>query len=191
MVYLDIMAAPIKPHVEAKVVALFARGDTYEQIMATVEKEDDRILSRSGVQNIIRRNKAVINHVKNKTVQKQVADAEAIRDKANAALNAKMDETDRNTKLIAKMADQYLRGEITALEYRDLRRLLRAPTIPELVTVSKEMHAQTGTADAPASNVEELAAIRKALEEGDEVTLTHLMFKKNGAPADDSNINSP
>lgn len=172
--------APLTITEETKVIALLARGDSYSQIRRTFEAENGRTLNSHTIMDVRKRNAVTLQAIKDKTLAKQEADAEAIKTKANSIIKKQLDSADMAVEILAKAGEQYLNDEIGFKEYGEIIKHIKHASLPELVTVSKEMHAQSAGPPLGGSNPEDLAAIRTALESGDEVSLTKLMFKKNG-----------
>lgn len=176
---------------ETKIVALLARGDSYSDIARLFEAEEDRPLNVHTVSAVKRRNQATLDKIKTATLQKQVADAMQIKLKANNVISTQLDNLERNSLILQKAGVEYLAGDLSLKEYTEIAKRLKGASLPELVAVSKEMHAQTnGTPDAPINPAEQ-AALVSAMEAGDTVKLTQVLFKKGGDTQDDGISNPP
>lgn len=165
---------------EAKIIALVIRGDTIAQIQQALATPERPAVSHNTIAAVKLRNADTLTRLRQKVMNKEMADIAKIKNKANNIIDTKLNTMQQNEEVLAKAAQDYVDGIITVAEYKELKRMLKAPTMQELVVVSKEMHAQS--TDAPAAGVtpEDATAITQALEAGDEVKLTQLVFKKGG-----------
>lgn len=157
---------------EAKIVALLARGDTYDQIQAQME----RSVAKMTIGRVKKRNKGTLDMISAKAMQKAEADAASIKNKANTLISTRLDRADKFDKLIEKLESDYVDGNITYKEYREERRKLKDVTLPELVIVSKEMHHQTSAEPTPPANQQDIATLIAAIKSGDEVKLNQIIF---------------
>lgn len=164
---------------EARIIAMLVRGDSSTQIIAATTDQYGRVITKQTISNVRKRNKGTIAEIETRIHAYHEAETLKIRDRANTIIKQKLDHTDRAIQMLNLAGEQYLAGDITLAQYQQMQRECKTASLPELVTVSKEMHAQTTTTNTPASNPEDMAALRNALEAGDEVKLTQLVFKKS------------
>lgn len=165
---------------EAKIIAYVIRGDSTTQIQQQLAQEGRENVSPHTITAVKIRNADTLTRLRDITLKKEMADAAAIKHKANRVINTQLNNLERNAAILEKAGQEYVDGEITLAEYKELRRSLKAPTMQELVVVSKEMHAQSSAEPDAPINPEDASAITAALEAGDEVKLTQLVFKKGG-----------
>lgn len=167
---------------EARVVALLARGDTQKQIQDHMQEEMQRHVAFMTIGRVKKRNKGTLDMIAAKALQKAEADAASIKNKANSLISSRLDKADRFDKLIEKLETDYSEGTITYKEYVAERRKLKETTLPELVTVSKEMHHQTNAEPTPPASPQDISTLIAAIKSGDEVKLNQIIFNgdKNG-----------
>lgn len=158
---------------ETKIVALLARGDKHKDII----KQLDEPVTLVTIGKIKKRNMGNLQILAQKSLQKEEADALAIKNKANAHIKQRLDSDDTALKLLEKANQQYLNDDISMSEYAHLMKLIKTATIQELVSISKEMHAQSVTEEAPPSSAQDIAALVAAIKSGDEVQLNQIIFK--------------
>lgn len=190
MLYLGIMPSALTTIQEQKIVAFLARGDTHAEIMHYFNTEEKRTLNDMTIQRVAKRNADSLAEIKQRTLKKVEADAQSIKDKANSIIKKQLDAVDVAVEILALAGRQFLAEEITLHEYNAVIKSTKKASMTELVAVSREMHAQSGATPPGGSDPANLAAIRAALESGDEVSLTRLMFKKNGGGPVDGQLNS-
>lgn len=163
---------------EIRIVALLARGDTYIGIREQIAEEFGRHLSDMTIRKVKKRNKDNLKLIKERIVAKEAYRAENIRDKANNLINARLTQADHDVNVLQQAYDDYVNGNMDYKEYMALTRRYQMVSLPELVSVSKEMHQQNKDEEAetkaPAKDLDILA---KALQTGDEVVLNQIIFK--------------
>lgn len=168
---------------ETKIVALMARGDNYTEIQKELMDSLGKHVSKVTLSKVRARNKENLALIAQRVMEKEEADALAIKNKANNIIKKKLDSEDKTEAIITKAKADYLDGEITIKEYMEVVKFHRPTGLTELVGVSKEMHNQAGTVpDKPVSS-EDMAKLAAAIQSGDEVTLNQMVFKR-GQPSD-------
>lgn len=167
---------------EARIIGMFARGDRTAEIIAATTDEYGRSLSVQTVTSVRRRNANTLEDIRKRAQAAHEADSQKIRDKANGIIKKQLDQAETAQEVLTTASQQYIAGEITLGQYSSLIKSVKSASLAELVNVSKEMNAQTSSAVSPPGDPKDLAAIRAALESGDDVTLTQLVFKKNSNP---------
>jgi hypothetical protein len=164
---------------ETKIIALVARGDSYAEIKGIMQDQHGRNLTYGTLQSVKKRNKGNLDKIRDITLAKQNEDAQANNVQANRIIKKQLNNTEMAVDVLTKAGEQYLNDEIDEKEYTSLVKSIKVASLTELVSISKEMHTQAIKPTDNSSSPEDLAAIRKALEEGDEVTLNQIIFKKN------------
>lgn len=167
---------------ETKIVMLLARGDTYEQIQAQVD------VSAPTIGTVKKRNKENLELIKSKLTEQAAEDALGIKHKANKLISKRLDKADSAQQLLEKAQQDFLDDKISYKELADALRRFKEIGITELVTVSKEMHAQSNKADNPPSSPKDLQELAAAIASGDEVRITQATFNpkqaNNAQPTD-------
>jgi hypothetical protein len=174
---------PLSPEEETKIVALFARGETYENIRSIVKAETGRHVAIQTISNVKKRNKDNIALIKNKFLEREEENAAAIRTKANRVINRKLDNEERKLDALEKAREEYLAGKIDLDEYAELVKANKELSITEVTNVSKTMHEQAKTEEPPAVESKDTAALVEAMRSGDEVTIQQIIFNKGGTDA--------
>lgn len=178
------MSAPLTPVEETRIIAYLARGDTINEIIENFETEERDTLSRNTIIAVRERNVVFLGKLRDAVLKKEMADAQGIKNKANRIINTQLNTMEQQAEVIAKATQEYIDGDITLGELREFKKAMKPPTMQELVGVSKEMHAQSSNDPATITNPEEAAALTAALEAGDTLQLTQILFKKGGTTED-------
>lgn len=168
---------------ETYIVGCLARGDTYEMIKSQIVKEFDRTVTSDTIALVKKRNKKNFTMIKKATMETTRANTMAILAKANNRLEEKLDSDELQNALLIKAHQDYIEDKITLEEYMALAKSFKTATIPELVSISREMHAQSSDTPPAPQDPEELKRLREALESGNEVTLNQIIFNKGNADA--------
>lgn len=163
---------------ETRIVALIARGDRFPEIQEQFEASFDKPVSKQTISAVKKRNAENLAVINAKVLAKELADAGAVKVQANRIIKSNLDREEKSAELLSKLSQQYIDGEIDLDKYTEAVKHIKTASLTELVGVSREMHNQTKTEpDAPTSS-ENLEALRKAIADGDEVTLNQIIFKK-------------
>jgi superfamily II RNA helicase len=160
---------------ETKIVALLARGDTYQQIQAAFEGL--RKLNEKTIRKVKIRNKENLDLIKERQLQREEADALAIKQKANKLISRRLDQSDHDAEALVKANEDFAKGTINYKEWQTLVAKLKPTSLPELVSVSREMHNQSSTETPPQTPHKDLQALVAAIRSGDEVRLSEMVFK--------------
>lgn len=173
------MGSHLDTFTETQIVARLARGDKQLDIMAEMG------VAIATVTAVKKRNKENLAIIKQKTLEKQIENAEAIKQKSNAKLSKRLDRDDEAEKIISKAQSEYLNGDISLKEFSDIMRRVKELSVNELVTISKEMHHQTVETDKPPAAAGDLTDLIAAIKSGDEVSITKAVFngQRNNPPA--------
>jgi hypothetical protein len=162
---------------EMQILARIARGDTQLQISKDFNVSKDTITA------IKKRNPDTLALIKEQVLSHRVSMASRIIGKANMAIEKRIDDSEEFDDKVTELTKEYNDGELNQDEYEIKLRALNKLTVTELVSISKEMHAQTkkdpenpNADNNPADNQAYLVALAKALETGDEVVLERLIF---------------
>lgn len=172
----------VSPQDEMRILAMIVRGDQQKAIAAEFG------LTEGTITNIKKRNPETLAMLKEQFTSHRVSQAVSILDKANKAIEKKLDDSELYDDKIAEIRQEFVEGVITE-EERDARlRALQKLTVAELTSISREMHSQTkteGPDKAPPMNAVEAQAylidLAKGLEVGDEIALERLVFTKKEA----------
>lgn len=164
------MSAGIDIQTESKIVALMARGDSYKQIMEQVDVNINTLTK------IKKRNQDNLTLIKQKSLELEQSNAQAIKDKANKLLSNKLDAAMNNQALLLKAKQDWLDDVITFKEYEVLLRQHKDISVTELVTVSREMHSQSQDHNDDKAPQKDLKALTEAIKNGDTVQLNQMIF---------------
>lgn len=171
---------PVSTAEEVRVVALIARGDTYDQIQAELEQAGTHI-SKVTLGNIKKRNLDNLVMLKEKLAANEEEHALKIKQKANERISKRLDSDDKATQMYEDLHSKFMSGEITFQEYNDGVKALPKQffvSTGELVAVSKEMHQQSKGDAIPDNNPLDRNALAEAIRNGDEFQLNQLIFKR-------------
>lgn len=164
---------------EVKIVALIARGDTQEQISQQIAGG----VSKNALTAIKKRNKENLDLIKERLMQRAMDDAEGIKQKANKIISQKLDHADDADVILDKARQDWLDDKITWPEYDKILKRFKPLSVTELVSVSKEMHAQSTDNTKPPASEADLASLAAAIRSGDEIKITQAVFNaKPNAP---------
>lgn len=161
---------------ETKIVALLARGDTREAIIAQFP---ERSLDPRTVTNVKKRNKDNLAILKEAMLQKAQDDAMAIKHKANRKLSKKLDDDDKRLEALSVAHQDFIDGNLTSKEYSLILKSNRELSVTELVSVSKEMHNQSKEDEVAPTPAKDMAALVDAIKSGDEVKLNQIIFNSS------------
>lgn len=155
---------------ETKIVALLARGDSYNAI------HTETGVSLDTIGKVKKRNKENLDIITQKSLELEHSNAQAIKDKANKMLSKKLDADERNQDVLLQAKEDWLNNVIEFKQYEDILRRHKALSVSELVAVSKEMHAQASTGDSDKTPQADLTALTEAIRNGDTVQLNQMIF---------------
>lgn len=172
---------PLSIEEETYIVALLGRGDTRNQIVEQVKAKFGRQLSDGTLVAVRKRNKENLEIIKQRWLEKNEADAEAIKHKANKILSKRLDRDEKVNAVVEKARQDYLDKVIEFKEYLEIVRSHKENTISEIVSVSREMHNQVKeTPEDRSSGGSNTDALIEAIKNSDTVALNQLIFKGGG-----------
>ena len=179
------MKRTISPEVETKIVALIARGDTYTDIVKTIESEDAVTVSTSSISQIKSRNESALAHIKDKLQDHASSRINRLISKTHKSIEKKLDKAEQNEQELEKLSEQYLNGQITKEEYRVRSKHLVGISITELANVSDKLFRQSqATGDDsdklsanPAEAKQQLIQLLQVINVGDLDNLQKMIFE--------------
>lgn len=171
---------------ETKIVALIARGDTYEQIRQHLQREGVSI-SISGLQKVKQRNTDALSYINKKLIDHQATKTARILEKARDQIEKKLDAANGESGSLQELVDLRNSGEIDDQEFARLSFEVvskQSLSIKDLTTVSKEMFNQsqieagkpTSISDNPTQAKENLMKLLAAINSGDEKQIAEAIF---------------
>lgn len=170
--YISLMGSGLNIDTETRIVALLARGDTYEEIRQQIEGGVSDVAIRA----VKKRNKANLEIISQKMLIKATEDAGSIKQKANKIISHKLDNIDTNQLILDKARQDWLNDVIDYKTYEKILRKHHDASLGELVSVSKEMHSQSTAEDRPPADAKDMAALVAAIKSGDETKITQVVF---------------
>lgn len=171
---------------QLKVLAMFARGDTFEQIHAATG------LAISTLMGIKKRNANNLALIKDKLIEFEISKSKKILGKAQDLISKKLDKVEESEDVKEQAIADYREGTIDQEEYQRRVTGLLDVTLSELNSVSKEAFNQsqiesgkpTSISSSPNEAKEDLLRLVAALKEGDEETLLKHVFDRDVIEAD-------
>jgi len=181
--YVIIIFMKLSVSEEVKIVAMLARGDTYANIREQMA-EEGRTVTDVTIGRVKNRNSENLSLIKSKLMAIEEADALSIKRKANTLLKKRLEQVQEETEIVNRANKEYLQGDMPHEIYERLMKTMKHTSLPELVSVSKEMHLQSKTENEIAPpDVKDLQALAQAIESGDEVILNQMIFNKKHVDA--------
>lgn len=174
----------ISQETETSVVVRLARKDSPKLIA-----QEEGIAEQS-VYDIKKRNLPALQAIQQNLLQKKESVALRLVEKANQAIEQRLDETLSYDDKVREIQREYEESEQTdedKMVYRHRLEALRRMTVNELVAVSREGHSQSQNApesptdDASRGSRAELDLLLEAIKSGDEVKLQQIVLN----PKDD------
>lgn len=176
----------IDTQTETRIVVLKARGDTYEQIKNTLAK-DGVDISVSGLQKVVERNKAAMEHIKGELVQHQTTKTTRILEKTREQIEKKLDAAAGDVPVLHELIQLRDDGEIDDNEFARLSmRAVEAHGIPlrDLIAASKEMFNQsqieagkpTSITESPEQAKRNLQTLLEAIHNRDDKGMVDAIF---------------
>lgn len=174
----------IDAQTETRIVALIARGDTYQSIKDQLAK-DDIDISTSHIGYIKERNQESLDYIKNSLIQHETTNATRIMGKARQLVEDKLDSAADNDKIRSEALRAFLSHEIEKDEYESiLRETSSQIALKDLVTTSKEFFNQsqiesgkpTSITENPAQAKENLKRLLTAINNNDEKEIVKAIF---------------
>lgn len=173
--------SPLTTAEEVKMVAMLARGDTQETIRKNMREFGRANVSNNTIVAVRKRNRENIEMLKDKLMAIEEADALSIKRKSNEIIKKRLHQVEQEDEIVAKANKEMIEGDMPHEIYERLMRTMKPTTLQELVAVSKEMHQQARLepVEAPKSNTNNMEALAKAIEAGDEVILNQMIVNKS------------
>lgn len=175
---------------ETRVVAMIARGDTYETIAQTLEGEGSP-LAISTISAIKKRNAEALAYMKRVMLEEQTTQSGKLLAKSRTLIERKLDRALRVDEELKELINELHDGVIDPKEYsmRSAGILGHELTITELNSVTKEAFNQsqieqgkpTAISNNPQQAREDLGHLLDAIKTGDEVRLQQIVFNPNDA----------
>lgn len=170
-----------------QVLALFARGDTYEQVSTATG------IKIPALQKIKERNKAALEVIQNRMIDYKVSKSKKILDKTHSLIDKKLDKVAASWRNREELEAKYKSGEIPYEEFIKQSVGFTDVTLTELNSVSREAFNQsqiesgkpTSIANSPHEATQDLMRLVEALKGGDEIVLERLVFNPNSHEANE------
>lgn len=172
------------PQVEARVVALIARGDSYSQIQEELAKDDIEI-STVTIGNIKQRNSAALETIKGALVQQEIGVANRIMHKSRKLIEDRLTDDESTKELLSDALRARINGDIDKDEYESIvKKISPQISLKDLTTISKEFFNQsqieqgkpTSITESPAQAKENLKTLLEAINKGDEAAIVKAIF---------------
>lgn len=175
----------IDSHLETRILALIARGDSYDDIIATVAKDGESI-TKATLVNIKKRNNETLKYMQGALVQHELNKSTQILARSRQLLEKKLQralEVDHRIDELKEMRDN---DEISPQEYYDMVKLESKNDISTsvLISLSKEMFNQsqleqnkpTSISESPAEARKNLETLLDAIKDKDERKMVESIF---------------
>lgn len=175
-----------------KVLAMLARGERYATIQSILKKDHDIDYSINSIRLLKKNHAETIAEMEAMIIEREASEAEQIRVRALASVSRKLDRASKDESELAELDRAYRDGELEIAEYKRRKKGLLDLSVTELLSVSKEMYAQTGKGKnasiAPGSpagggegiaNPQTLEVLMDAIKRGDTVTLQQMVINPN------------
>lgn len=170
--------ARLSTETQLQVLTLIARGDSYGKISEAMN------IPVSTIQGVKERNPGALENIKDKLISHKISTSKKILSKSQELLEGKLDKAIRSEVSREEAIKQYQDGLIDYDEFQKLTFGLSDISITELNSVARDAFHQsqiqdgkpTSISSTPVETREELTALVRALEEGDEVTLERIVW---------------
>jgi hypothetical protein len=170
---------------ETKVLALIARGDTYDAIKGVLESEGT-IISIATISAIKSRNKSALDFMKQELVKHEVSASTKLLGKARQLLERKLTRALNAEQIQKELIEEAKSGELEPHIFEALyNKALKAElTVAELTSLSKEMFNQsqveqgkpTSITESPAQAKENLKTLLEAINNQDDEKILKAIF---------------
>lgn len=169
---------------KAQMIALIARGDKNSEIVRHFDEKGVKV-HLTQIKRLRTAEKGLVVDLQNKMVERNLSNATKILDKSRNLIEKKLDYyTEAEDKRLSSW-QRLQNGEITGQEYLEDTRGLPDVSLAELNSVSRESFSQSQVESGkptvhqdPAQQQAQLQTLLQAINNGDEVTLTQLVLKK-------------
>lgn len=170
---------------KAQLVALIARGDKDKAIVDHFGEKGIKV-HLTQVKRLRKAEKGLVIELQNKMVERNLSNATQILDKSRNLIEKKLDYYTEADKTRAHHWKRYQDGEIEGHEYLAITRMLPEVSLAELTGVSRESfsqaQAESGKPPVPQDPIQaqaQLQTLMQAINNGDEITLTQLVLKRD------------
>lgn len=175
---------------EMRALALIAKGEPYHEIVSMLKEEFGESATIGTLTNIKKRYAEVLHQLKNTIIEYEEETAQALLEKSRKLLGKRLAIANTELAEYYKSLEEFESGEITFSEFKLRVAHFKLPTLTELTSVTKEMHAQSsggGEGSLPPARKSDLTeAINDAIARGDTVALERIVFNADGSePADE------
>lgn len=174
----------IDAQTETKIVALIARGDSYQSIKEQLEQENITV-SISLIGKVKERNAEALTYISKELVKHETTNARRIMGKARDLVEKQLDEAAGNEELRSDALRAFLSGDITKDELDTvLHNTGRQIALKDLITASKEFFNQsqieagkpTSITESPEQAKKNLKTLLEAIDKGDEAAMVKGIF---------------
>lgn len=173
----------ISTALETKIVAMIARGDSYNTILDKLA-EDGVTLTKTSLTNIRERNSEALAFMKNTMLEQQASIAGRILKRSRELIEDRLGDDDRYWDIMKELNQKLADGEIDEEMYYKMRPIAPSVSIRDLTTVSKEMFNQsqieagkpTAITDNPAQAKENLKVLLEAINKGSDEDIARAIF---------------
>lgn len=172
---------------ETQVVAMLARGDTYEGIRGVLAADGINITIGT-ISAVRKRNKEALEYIKGTLVEHETRKSTQLLAKAHNLIERKLNRALRQDDIIAEYHEQYQKEEIDEHQLDVLVKiaLKNELTVPELTSLAKEMFTQsqveqgkpTAISENPTQARENLKRLLEAIHNKDDKGVLDAIFLK-------------
>lgn len=182
--------------VKSKVLAMMARGEKYGTIINVLKEEHDIDYSLTGLTELRKRHADTIKIMTDMIIEAEATESEKIKTRSLRKISRTLDRADADEMELQALEEEYRKpdSKITLAEYRRRKSGLLQLNVTELLSISKEMHAQssklksTGSPQlpagtgAPVGQSPQLAeALLDAIRRGDTISLQQMVINGHHA----------
>lgn len=169
---------------ETKVVALLARGDSYQNIVNQLAEEGINVTPQA-IAKVKERNTEALNYMKERMIDHAATRSQRILEKARNLVENRLDEALDKEKIRSDALRAYVSGEIEEDEYKAILNNTGSQiSLKDLITASKEFFNQsqieagkpTSITENPQQAKENLNRLLSAINSGDEKAIAEAIF---------------
>lgn len=170
---------------ETRIVAMIARGDTYEAIRRVL-KDEGITIALSTISDVKKRNTDALKYMQDALVQHETNQSTKLLSKSRQLLERKLNRALHQDEEMADLKEQYVEGEIDQGQFNVLmeRALKSELTVAELTSLTKEMFNQsqveqgkpTSITENPAQAKENLKTLLEAINSKDDKAIVQAIF---------------
>lgn len=170
---------------QTRVVAMIARGDTYDSIKRVLSTEGIDI-GISAISEVKRRNMDALRYMQDALIQHEAHQSTKILSKSRRLIERKLDRALSQDEEFADIKERYASGEIDEFQLKRLMELAMRQelSVGELTSLTKEAFNQsqveqgkpTSITENPAQAKENLKTLLEAINSGDEALMAKAIF---------------